>query len=83
MLQRIYGTAFSNKKELKQYLFQLEEAKKEIIVKLKELQLFSLEDIGGGLVLGISRCCIRNVIEDHWRQEHQKWLPNCIFSAYR
>ena len=28
MLQRIYGTAFSNPKELKKYLFQLEEAKK-------------------------------------------------------
>ena len=55
MLQRIYGTAFSNPKELKQYLFQLEEAKKRDHRKIgKELQLFSLqEDIGGGWFFGI------------------------------
>ena len=44
MLQRIYGTAWNSEKELKNYLFQLEEAeKKEIIEKLgKELRLLSL-----------------------------------------
>ena len=49
MLQRIYGTAFATQKELKQYLFQLEEAKKRDHRKIgKEMQLFSLkEDIGG------------------------------------
>ena len=75
MLQRIYGTAFSNPKELKKYLFQLEEAKKRDHRKLgKELQLFSIqEDIGGGLVLWHPNgAAIRTVIEDHWRKEHQK-----------
>jgi threonyl-tRNA synthetase len=42
MLQRIYGTAFADKKELKEYLIQLEEAKKRDHRKIgKELDLFS------------------------------------------
>lgn len=41
MLQRIYGTAFSNKKDLDSYLVQIEEAKKRDHRKLgKELDLF-------------------------------------------
>jgi threonyl-tRNA synthetase len=41
MLQRIYGTAFSNKKDLDAYLIQIEEAKKRDHRKLgKELELF-------------------------------------------
>lgn len=41
MLQRIYATAFGDKKELDQYLFQIEEAKKRDHRKLgKELGLF-------------------------------------------
>ncbi len=51
MLQRIYGTAFDNKKELKKYLNQLEEAKKRDHNKLgRELELFTTVDyIGQGL----------------------------------
>lgn len=53
MLQRIYGTAFSSKKELKQYLHFLEEAKKRDHRKLgKELELFTFdEEVGPGLPL--------------------------------
>lgn len=41
-MQRIYGVAFSNKKELKKYLHNLEEAEKRDHKKLgKELELFS------------------------------------------
>lgn len=41
MLQRIYGTAFSNKKDLDNYLTQIEEAKKRDHRKIgKELELF-------------------------------------------
>ena len=85
MLQRIYGTAFSNPKELKKYLFQLEEAKKRDHRKLgKELQLFSIqEDIGGGLVLWHPNgAAIRTVIEDHWRKEHQKNGYQTVFSPH-
>ena len=53
MLQRIYGTAWGSKKELKQYLHQLKEAKKRDHRKLgKELELFILdEEVGPGLPL--------------------------------
>ncbi len=53
MLQRIYGTAWPSKKELKQHLAMLEEAKKRDHRKLgRELEIFILdEDIGPGLPL--------------------------------
>ena len=53
VLQRIYGTAFSSKKELKSYLILIEEAKKRDHRKLgKELNLFSFDDeVGPGLPL--------------------------------
>ncbi|MCP4425358.1 MAG: hypothetical protein GY803_12755 [Chloroflexi bacterium] len=53
MLQRIYGTAWANKKELKQHLNMLEEAKKRDHRKLgRELELFIMdEEIGPGLPL--------------------------------
>lgn len=42
MLQRIYGVAFSNPKELRQYLFQMEEAEKRDHKKIgRDLELFS------------------------------------------
>ena len=45
MLQRIYGTCWSNKKELEEYLNQLEEAEKEIIEKIgKEMDLFHFRE---------------------------------------
>ncbi len=52
MLQRIYGTAFFEKKNLDEYLHQLEEARRRDHRKLgQELDLFSFqEDIGPGLV---------------------------------
>jgi threonyl-tRNA synthetase len=53
MLQRIYGTAWRNKKELKQHLQMLEEAKARDHRKLgRELEIFILdEDVGPGLPL--------------------------------
>ncbi len=49
MLQRIYGTAFSNDKLLKAHLNRLEEAKKRDHRKIgKELDLFSFHDEGPG-----------------------------------
>ena len=53
MLQRIYGIAFSNKKELKEYLKLVEEAAKRDHRKLgKELDLFCFSDlVGPGLPL--------------------------------
>jgi len=53
MLQRIYGTAWRNKKELKQYLQMLEEARKRDHRKLgRELDIFVFdEEVGPGLPL--------------------------------
>ena len=52
-LQRIYGTAFADRKELRTYLHQLEEAKKRDHRKIgKDLRLFHIDDdVGQGLVL--------------------------------
>ncbi len=53
MLQRVYGTAWESKKELEDYLHQLEEAKKRDHRKLgKELEIFIFDDeVGPGLPL--------------------------------
>ena len=53
MLQRIYGTVFSSKKKLKEYLHFLEEAKKRDHRKLgKELNIYTFDDeVGPGLPL--------------------------------
>ncbi len=52
-LQRVYGTAWESKKQLDEYLNQLEEAKKRDHRKLgKELEIFTFDDeIGPGLPL--------------------------------
>ncbi|HAT8701208.1 TPA: threonine--tRNA ligase [Legionella pneumophila subsp. pneumophila] len=51
MLQRIYGTAWADKKSLEEYLFRLEEAEKRDHRKLgKVLDLFHFQDIAPGMV---------------------------------
>jgi threonyl-tRNA synthetase len=75
MLQRIYGTAFNDKKELKKYLQSLEEAKKRDHRKLgKDLDLFSMhEDAGAGFVYYHPKgAMIRNIIEGFLRDENIK-----------
>jgi len=74
MLQRIYGTAFDDKKKLKKYLFMLEEAKKRDHRKLgKELELFEILEEGPGFPFFLPKgMIIRNILEDYWREEHVK-----------
>jgi threonyl-tRNA synthetase len=57
MLQRIYGTAWRNKKDLEQHLHMLEEAKKRDHRKLgRELEIFIFdEEVGPGLPLWLPR----------------------------
>ena len=51
MLQRIYGTAWANKKELKAYLYRLEEAEKRDHRKLgKQLNLFHVQEEAPGMI---------------------------------
>ncbi len=85
MLQRVYGTAFPTKDELKAYLDKLEEAKKRDHRKLgKELDLFSINDeAGGGLVLWHPKGArIRKAIEDFWRDEHYKAGYELVFTPH-
>jgi threonyl-tRNA synthetase len=75
MLQRIYGTAYFNEKELKAHLVRLEEAEKRDHRKLgRELDLFTIDDeFGAGLPLWHPKGAIlRKVIEDFWKNEHIK-----------
>jgi threonyl-tRNA synthetase len=74
-LQRIYGTAWFNKKEQDEYLARIEEAKKRDHRKLgQELDLFSIQELAGpGLIFfhpkgGI----IRKIIEDWMRDQYLK-----------
>ena len=85
MLQRIYGTAFNNTKDLKKYLDFLEEVKKRDHRRLgKELDLFSINDeIGSGLVLWHPNgAIIRKTIEDFWRNEHLKADYKLLYSPH-
>ncbi len=73
MLQRIYGTAWQDKEQLKSYLDRLEEIKRRDHRKLgRELELFSHEEeTGAGLILWHPKgATVRRVIEDFWKAEH-------------
>jgi threonyl-tRNA synthetase len=75
MLQRIYGTAFVDKKELEAYLHRLEEAKRRDHRKIgRELDLFSFSDeVGAGFPIWHPKgAMLRTVLEDFERKEHLK-----------
>jgi threonyl-tRNA synthetase len=74
-LQRIYGTAWPSRDELKAHLDFLVEAEKRDHRKLgSELDLFSIpEDIGSGLaVFHPKGGIIRRVMEDYSRKRHEE-----------
>ena len=75
MLQRIYGTAFPDKKELSKYLNLLEEAKKRDHRKLgRELEIFSFDnEVGAGLPLWHPNgAVLRFIIDKFTTTEHLK-----------
>lgn len=74
MLQRIYGTAFSKKAELDEYLTMLEEAKKRDHRRLgKELGLFMMRDEGPGFPFFLPKgMVLKNTLLDYWREIHNK-----------
>jgi threonyl-tRNA synthetase len=75
MLQRIYGTAFVDKKALDEYLARLEEARRRDHRKIgKELDLFSFSDeVGAGLVIWHPKgAMLRTILEDFERRQHLK-----------
>ena len=71
MLQRIYGTAWVNKEDLKDYLYRLEEAEKRDHRKLgKQLDLFHLQDEAPGMVFWHPKGWqLWQNIEQHMRRE--------------
>ena len=74
-LQRIYGTAWPSKDELKAYLTFLEEAERRDHRRLgSELDLFSFpEEIGSGLaVFHPKGGVVRRVMEDYSRKRHEE-----------
>src|SRR5579872_2621559 len=84
-LQRIYGTAFFNKKDLDEYLAKLEEAKKRDHRKLgQELDLFSIQELAGpGLIFyhpkgGI----VRKLIEDWMRDQYLKRGYSLVYTPH-
>ena len=74
MLQRIYGTAFTNREELDAYLARIEEAKKRDHRKLgRQLDLFDIRDEGPGFPFFYPKGMIlRNLLEDYWRKIHRE-----------
>jgi threonyl-tRNA synthetase len=72
MLTRIYGTAFSNPKDLEKYLWQQEEAKKRDHRKLgKDLDLFSFHPQGPGFVFWHPKgYLIYQKLVEYWRKIH-------------
>ncbi len=75
MFQRVYGTAWPNKKALDGYLNMLEEAKKrDHRVLGKQLDLFSFHEEGPGFAfLHPKGMVIWNAIIEYWRQVHRKY----------
>ena len=76
MLQRIYGTAWQSSKDLEEYLWKLEEAKKRDHRKLgKELGLFYFsEEVGPGLPLFTPKGeILRHLMEDYVRDVQTRY----------
>jgi len=72
-LQRIYGTAYFDKKELEAYLHFLEEAKRRNHRKIGQaLDLFSFHDEAPGMPFFHPKgMVIWNALLDYWRSEHR------------
>lgn len=73
MLQRVYGTAWLNEKDLKAYLTQLEEAEKRDHRKIgKALELFHLQEEAPGLVFWHPKgWAIWQVVEQYMRKVYR------------
>ena len=84
-LQRIYGTAWPSKEELREHQERLEEAAKRDHRKLGvELDLFSFpEEIGSGLAVFHPRGGVmRRVMEDYSRTRHEQAGYDFVYSPH-
>ena len=73
MLQRIYGTAWANKKQLNQYLTRIEEAEKRDHRRIgKKLDLFHTQEEAPGMVFWHPKgWALYQVIEQYMRRRQQ------------
>ena len=74
MLTRIYGTAFTKKADLEEYLGRIEEAKKRDHRKLgRELGIFMMREEGPGFAFFLPKgMVLKNTLLDYWREIHNK-----------
>jgi threonyl-tRNA synthetase len=84
-LQRLYGTAFFDKKDLQAYLDQVEEAKRrDHRVLGKQHHLFTISnDVGQGLCLWLPKgATVRALLEDFIKQELLRRGYNPVYSPH-
>ena len=84
-LQRIYGTSFFSKKDLDEYLKNIEEAKKrDHRVLGKQLDLFSIQELAGpGLIFWHPKGgIIRKEMEDWMRSEYIKRGYSLVYTPH-
>lgn len=84
-LQRLYATAFFDKKELKAYLDQIEEAKKRDHRLLgKQLELFTIDQkVGSGLILWLPKgAVIRQTLEEMLKNELLKRGYEAVYTPH-
>ncbi len=85
MLQRVYGTAFETDEQLGAYLERIQEAKKRDHRRLGiDLDLFSIhEEAGAGLAYWHPKgAIVRRIVEDFWRQEHEKRGYSLVYTPH-
>jgi threonyl-tRNA synthetase len=85
MLQRIYGTAWEEEEQLKEFLWKQEEAARRDHRKLgRELDLYSVQEEGGpGLINWHPKGArIRRIVEEVWYQEHEKRDYEIVFTPH-
>jgi threonyl-tRNA synthetase len=85
MLQRIYGSSFQTQEQLESYLARQEEIRRRDHRRLsRELDLYSVQDeIGPGLILWHPKGAkIRTIIEDFFREQHQKHGYDFVFTPH-
>jgi threonyl-tRNA synthetase len=85
-MQRVYGVAFRDNKDLKDYFVRLEEAKKRDHRRLgTELDLFSIhpDTIGGGLVLWHPKGgLVRHLVEDYCKRRHLEGGYSFVYTPH-
>lgn len=85
MLQRVYGTAWETKGQLKTYKKRQEEAKRRDHRNVgSALNLFSIQDdAGGGLVFWHPKgAIVRRMIEDYWKDEHVRGGYELLYTPH-